>query len=544
MAPLPGMSRLNPAASIPLLALAALGLLAFGAIGALVYFALAGEGFSPIAILFGEPIIWRYARFTLWQAFLSTLISVVIAAPVAVILFENKSFSGRGFLLRLFALPLVLPQIVAVLAIVSLYGNQGFVTLGVKNIGIDLPSIYGLNGILIAHVFFNFPLIVRVVLGVLSSMPSEYERLAHQLSLGLFARFRYVYLPYARSAIFNAASLVFMLCVTSFTVVLTLGGGPSATTLEVAIYQALTFDFDVGRAVILTFLQLGLTVIAVIIFARAGGELSSGVTLQSGRAMVERKARFVLAFNYGVIIAAGLFVLAPFVAILVKGLGADLVKLMGQSAVQRAIFTSLVLGFGSGILAIFCALALCEGAVKSSRAGRFRRWLFSNAGSLILVMPPIVLASGWFILLRPFVRVYDAAPYMVVAVNAAMALPFAMPFILPARQVAAQRHDRLCAQLGIYGWQKWRLVLLPVMAKPISIAFAFAFALSLGDLGVIALFGSEQVQTLPYLILQRMGSYRTDDAAGLALILCVITLALIYIADRVDRSNSKGTLND
>ena len=59
--------------------------------------------------------------------------------------------------------------------------------------------------------------------------------------------------------------------------------------------------------------------------------------------------------------------------------------------------------------------------------------------------------------------------------------------------------------------------------------------MSLGDLGVIALFGSDSVQTLPYLLLARMGSYRTDDAAGLALLLGLLCLALVFLAERLGR---------
>ena len=71
-----------------------------------------------------------------------------------------------------------------------------------------------------------------------------------------------------------------------------------------------------------------------------------------------------------------------------------------------------------------------------------------------------------------------------------------------------------------------------MLRRPLATGFAFAMALSLGDLGVIALFGSDSVQTLPYLLLARMGSYRTDDAAGLALLLGLLCLALVFLADR------------
>ncbi|WP_018690191.1 thiamine/thiamine pyrophosphate ABC transporter permease ThiP [Ahrensia kielensis] len=514
--------------ALPPLALFLLAGLALGAIIALVVFAVLGGSQVDVIDIATDTVVWRIIRFTLWQAALSTLLSALFAIPVGFLLFEYKHFYGRELLLRLFAIPLVLPQIVAVLAIVSLYGNQGFVTQALKQAGLPIGTIYGLSGILIAHVYFNMPLVARVILGALNAMPAEYERLSHQLNMGPLQRLRHICWPYMRPALFNASALVFMLCVTSFTVVLTLGGGPRATTLEVGIYQALTFDFDIPRAVVLTVMQLALTAFAVYMFARAGGNIDAGMTLERTRPLLIKHKASQIILAVVVLGVAALFVASPFVAIFAKGIAADLIKLFGQSAVQKAIMTSFVLGALAACLCIAVTLALCEGAV---RAG-FMQGAYSHAASLVLVVPPIVIAAGWFILLRPFVSIYEAAPYLVVSVNAAMALPFAMRFVLPARQTAAQRHDRLCAQLGIQGFDKWRLVLLPVMIKPLSVGFAFAFALSLGDLGVIALFGSEKVQTLPYLILQRMGSYRTNDAAGLALILCVFTLAILMFADR------------
>ena len=95
--------------------------------------------------------------------------------------------------------------------------------------------------------------------------------------------------------------------------------------------------------------------------------------------------------------------------------------------------------------------------------------------------------------------------------------------------------SQAAAQLGIAGWTRFRLIDWPALKRPLATAFAFAMALSLGDLGVIALFGSDQMQTLPYLLLARMGSYRTQDAAGLALILGLVCLLLVFLADRLGK---------
>ena len=164
----------------------------------------------------------------------------------------------------------------------------------------------------------------------------------------------------------------------------------------------------------------------------------------------------------------------------------------------------------------------------------FERATDTGAG-FVLVVPPIVIGAGWFVLLRHTGAVFAIAPLMVVTVNAVMAMPFAIRAIRPAHDAASERHERLCTQLGISGWNRLLLVDWPVLRRPLMTAFAFAMALSLGDLGVIALFGSDTVQTLPYLLLGRMGSYRTADAAGLALMLGLLCLALMMLADRLGK---------
>ncbi|MFC6489597.1 ABC transporter permease subunit, partial [Nitratireductor sp. GCM10026969] len=192
-------------------------------------------------------------------------------------------------------------------------------------------------------------------------------------------------------------------------------------------------------------------------------------------------------------------------------------------------------------LVLSIALVMARRALELARAGPVPGILerMSDTGAaMVLIVPPVVIGAGWFILLRHFGNVFAFAPVMVVTVNAVMAMPFAIRAIRPAYDAASARHEKLCAALGISGWNRLRLVDWPTLRRPSATAFAFAMALSLGDLGVIALFGSDQVQTLPYLLLQRMGSYRTADAAGIALFLGLLCLGLMFAAARWGRERS------
>ena len=228
----------------------------------------------------------------------------------------------------------------------------------------------------------------------------------------------------------------------------------------------------------------------------------------------------------------------PLAAVTVSGLRADLARLAREPAVHAATLTSLVLALCAALLCVALSLALAAARralemkrPRTARPSLLERMLDTGAG-FVLVVPPIVVGAGWFVALRGTGQVFAAAPAMVVAVNAVMAMPFAIRAIRPAWDAASARHEKLAASLGISGMNRLRLIDWPSIRRPALTALAFAMALSLGDLGVIALFGSDAVQTLPYLLLARMGSYRTADAAGLALILGVVCLALMMLAER------------
>lgn len=501
-----------------------------------------------------DTYLWRITRFTVFQAVASSLLSLAFALPVARALHAQQAFPGRALILRLFALPLALPSLVAVLGITSIYGRNGFLTHASAAIGLPVvPDIYGITGILIAHVFFNMPLAVRFILASLDSIPADYWKLSAQLGLSGKSRFRLIEWPAISRDLAGAAGLIFMLCVTSFTTVLTLGGGPRATTLEVAIYQALHFDFDLARAVALTLTQLALTLSVLLLLRMTGKPSEQGFSLSTHSRRFDTIGPLATALNIIMISMAFIFVALPMVGIVGSGLAADLSRLLTEKAVWSAISTSLVLGFSAALVAITLSLALVAArqTVASSKshntAGRgnaglalFERALDIGA-SLILVVPPIVLGAGWFILLRRFGDPFSFAAIMVVSVNGAMAMPFAVRLLRPAWDTAAIQHNRLCAQLGITGFNRLYRIDWPSMRRPLGVAFAFAMALSLGDLGTIALFGSDALQTLPYLLLQRMGSYRTFDAAGLALILGVLCLGLMILAERATQPPRRET---
>jgi thiamine transport system permease protein len=440
--------------------------------------------------------------------------------PVARAL-ARRRFPGRGIIIRLLVLPLALPAIVTVLGIVEIYGTRGW--LG------GLFDIYGLQGILLAHVFFNFPIAARMILARLASIPPESWRLAAQLGFRDRDLWHRIEWPQIRTALPGIAILIFLLCTASFTVVLTLGGGPSATTLEVAIYQALRFDFDPPRAVGLALIQLAICSVLALLAYRLGGKISAW---QSFRSISKRYDGTGLFARLGdcLAIVMGLAILTPPIAAVILsgaahlGFGAD---------VAEATATSLAIGLCSASLSLILCWPLAQAAA------RLPGWTRLSSLAVVsgLVMPPAVLATGWFLLLTRLPTFAVPAPALVVAMSALLALPFVYSTLAAAVSDSARQHDRLCASLGISGVHRFMRIDLPSLRSPLVFSFLMAAIVSLGDLTAIMFFGSQGFTTLPALIYRQMGSYRIETAAGTALILALLVMVLVMLAERWSSSN-------
>jgi thiamine transport system permease protein len=490
---------------------------------------------------------WRILRFTLLQALLSTLLSVVLAAPVAMALARRPAFPGRIWIIRLMAVPMGLPVLIGALGLIGIWGRQGVFNSTLLKLGLEQPvSIYGLSGILLAHVFFNLPLAARLLLASLERLPSEYWLLSSSLGMQPFSVFRLIEWPAMRRVLPGVAGLIFMLCVTSFTLVLVLGGGPAATTLEVAIYQALRFDFDPPRAIALALLQIGITALILGCMTLAAGPGDGGVTVGRTIRRMDGHSLRARVWDGSTIIISTLFLVMPLVSILVSGFKADLWALLLSGAFLRAAWTSIAIAFSAALATILVSLAIIgarQAIAEMRRPDRTMRVFSAMLGAtsfLVLLVPPVVLGTGWFLILRPFGNVAPFAAVLVGLINMLMALPFVMRVLAPAVDSHRRQTARLATSLGLSGARRlWRID-LPVLARPMLTAMSFAMVLSLGDLGAVALFGSSDLTTLPWLVYSRLASYRNNDADGLALILGIICLGLTMLGTAGQKGERHG----
>jgi len=497
---------------------------------------------APLSGLYdflADSYLWHVVRFSFWQAFLSALLSVVPAIFLARALYRRR-FPGRLLLLRLCAMTLILPVLVAVFGILSVYGRQGWLATLFHGLGLNWRfSPYGLQGILLAHVFFNLPMASRLLLQSLEQIPGEQRQLAAQLGMRGWAFFRFVEWPWLRRQIPAVAALIFMLCFASFATVLSLGGGPQATTIELAIYQALSFDFDPPRAAMLALIQMICCLGLVLLSKHMSKAFAPGSHQIAGWRNPEDRLMSRLA-DIALIALALLLLLPPLLAVIVEGLNLSLMKVLAQPVLWQAVWTSLRIAIGAGLLCVVLTMML----LWSSRELRARQQVMAGqalelSGMLILAMPGIVLATGFFLLLNNSVGLPASADGIVIFTNALMAIPYALKVLEnPMRDVAA-RYTLLCQSLGMAGLQRLRVVELRALKRPLAQALAFACVLSIGDFGVVALFGNDDFRTLPFYLYQQIGSYRSQDGAVTALILLLLCFLLFTVIEKLPGRHAK-----
>ncbi len=464
---------------------------------------------------------WAAVRFTVTQAAVSALLSVGLAIPVARAL-ARRRFAGRGVLVTLMGAPFILPVIVAVIGLLAVFGRGGLVNAALEWLGLPPVSIYGFHGVVLAHVFFNLPLATRLILQGWLSIPAERFRLAASLNAPVG---RLLEWPMLARVVPGALLVIFLICLTSFAVALTLGGGPRATTVELAIYQALRFDFDLVRAALLALIQFALCALAALAVWRATPPEALGAGLDRSVQRWDAASPLSRALDAVAITCAALFLLVPLGAIAVRGLP-GLMALPPE--VWAAAGRSVAVALASVALCLPMALAL------ALRGGG----LALLAGSLPLATSSLVLGTGLFLILFPVIRPADLALPVTALVNAVMSLPFALRALAPEVERIEAAHGRTATSLGLTGWPRLRILILPRLRRQLGFAAGLTAALSMGDLGVIALFATEGQATLPLVMHRLMGAYRMEAAAGAGLLLVALSLTLFWLFDRGGRVNA------
>jgi thiamine transport system permease protein len=489
---------------------------------------------SIIGDVLADPSLRRVALFTVWQAALSTVLTLALGLPLAWV-FARFSFRGKRVLSALTLVPFVLPTLVVATAFVNLLGPRGM-------LGVDLTGTLAI--ILIAHVFYNVAIVIRGVGSFWSSIDPRLEDAARTLGASRWTAFRTVTLPLLTPAIIATATLVFLFAFTSFGVVLVLGD-LTHTTIEVEIYRQATAFLRLDVATTLAVLQIVGIGAVLAVYAMLERRSGSAFTQRFGEAKPPATRGERIAVR-GVLTVGAMVLGTPIALLAVRslrnpagGFGIEnyrnLFGLPAQSAAfidpTEAVANSLL--FATAAMVVAMAIGMLVAAALSLASRRTGRVLDTFV-MLPLGTSAVTIGFGFLVALDWPVDLRGTALLIPIA-HALVGIPFVVRTSSPALGGIEPELGEAAATLGASPWQVFRTVDLPIIRPALLVAAAFAFAISMGEFGATSFITRPASPTIPIAIFRYLGqpgSVPFGAAIALSVVLMVVTTLAVGSIDR------------
>ncbi|MFD9967620.1 ABC transporter permease [Streptomyces sp. NPDC059011] len=514
--------------------------------------------FGGIAEVVGRPDILQVLWFTLWQALASTGLTLLIALPGAYVL-ARCDFPGKQLLRAVVTVPFVLPTVVVGTAFLALLGRGGL-----------LDDLWGVRldttvwAILLAHVFFNYAVVVRTVGGLWAQLDPRQEEAARVLGASRFGAWRRVTLPALTPAVAAAALMVFLFTFTSFGVVQILGG-PAYSTLEVEIYRQTAQVLDLTTAAVLTLVQFAAVGAVLAVHARTVRRRETALRLVDPALAAHRpRGAGQWALLGGVLATVATLILAP-LAVLVErsfdgpgGYGLTFYRALQSAEASggtflvppvEAVWNSLQYALAATAIALvvggLAAAALTLPRTSSGRASRAGRLVrgFDALLMLPLGVSAVTVGFGFLIALDEPPLDLRTSWILVPLAQALVGVPFVVRTMLPVLRAVDARLREAAAVLGASPLRAWREVDLPLVRRALLVAAGFAFAVSLGEFGATVFIARPDNPTLPVAVarlLGRPGELNYGQAMALSTILMLVCAAALLLLDRLRPDRSAG----
>ena len=478
--------------------------------------------------------LWKAARFTVMQAFLSAAGASGIGLCAAFFCARRKFF-GRKLLLSLSAIPLSVPPVVIALAFILFFGKNGFVNKLLAAVSAGQLSLgtflYSTGGIVLVHTFYNFPITMRTVSAAWEQLPEETEQAALLLGASPLRIFRTVIFPALKAPLCASFVIIFLYCFFSFVIILLLGG-LGVTTLEVELYQTIRRDIHAGTAARIALLETGIATAAVGLYAYLRSRTPDHVErTQYARTRLNIGGAAESVFFTVLICIICFCLLLPLGSLVWYSLSSPKApltitveawrQLLQRSHFWLAVWNTVQTGIGTAVFSVTAALFFAYIAFQSNRTWRQSVPLFPFAVS------SVVLGVGWLKL--------DAAPSMLllVIVQSSLAWPFAWMQIETGLAKIPRSVLDAARLLSSSRTDAFFRVFLPLCKTGIVSALCSVFAISAGDASLPLLLHIPNFENLALMLFRFAGSYRFTESAGIAVILALLTGLLFFIQDSV-----------
>ncbi|MHB8807985.1 MAG: ABC transporter permease [Anaerolineaceae bacterium] len=547
---------------VPLLFLAAFYVLPLG-----VVFQKALEGFQESFLnngllnKIGEPLV-----FTVYQAGLSVILTVLVGFPIAYV-FSHFEFKGKGFFRTVVTLPFILPTVVVAAAFNSLLGSNGWINLlMMRFFNLESPPIQIMNSlgiILLAHIFYNTSVFVRVVGAAWAQLETEQEQAASTLGANAWQRFWLITLPLLKQSIISAVLMVFLFDFTSFGVILLLGG-PAFTTLEVEIYLQTTQMLNLPLAGILSVVQMAITFFISWFMLR---DARTGMVTFLPDIKNERLQRPSHASQKVLLAVLLLFLLLFFVLPELSLLARSLVIVEADGIVNGAFTAKFTLDFYKELfqnargslfyISPFKALknsisyalstTLIAGILGIITAYGLLNFHKAKILRALVILPlgtsSVTLGLG-FLLAFTRLAFFQQFPQILIPIaHTLVALPVVINTLYPAFSAIPENLRAAAGNLGASPIRILQKIDLPLIRRSLLVGALYAFILSLGEFGATSFLTRPEYPTMPvaiYRYLNLPGALNYGQAMAMACILLLVCALSMLLMERFMLKDKKS----
>ncbi len=514
--------------------------------------------FLPAALSFACNVaqstpIARVAAFTFFQALCSSSLALVLGL-IGAFFCARRNFFGRRFLLSLSSIPLSLPPLLIALGFVMFFGMSGAVNSNLMHLfNLDAPPItllYSPIGVIIAHGFYNFPIVMRTCSDAWSMLDKEQHDVAVMLGAGRFRIFRTVTFAQILPAVASSGIIVFLYSFFSFIIVL-LFGGVGVNVLEVEVFQAARSTIDFRRAARLAIMEISIAMISVFAYALAEKKAAANRSIGFAEAVLPRtkirRAEIIPASLFALFIA--FFLLLPLFCVASGAFSPSsqgyLSRVGESSGFTLKNFTALFLRTSFRVALCNTVLIAIATATLSVVAAFFFACCVKAADPLrkkaaLRSIPLLPMAVSSIILGFGLTRIMpQGTPLMLPLAQAALFWPLAFRQVSAALDSIPLEITEAALILSPDGLYRVISIYLPMSRRGIASAFGFCFAASCGDTSLPLVLALPGFDTLALYTYRLAGAYRFREACACGLVLVAIAIPVFALTVGGAASSSK-----
>ena len=470
---------------------------------------------------------------TFFQAFISSIVSCVIAITFALSLYRNKNSILIKIIVSLCGYCFVIPSILIVYSVIGLFGVNGFFNIYFNIYEIfNINTLFGLKAIILAHVLLNAPFATRIFYQNLNSIPKDYIEISNSMQLSFVANIIKIEWPILKQNLFSTFSIIFILCFLSFAIVMTLGGGPRTSNLEVAIYQSILYELNFNKAILLSIIQIFICLILLFFgFYKLKGSNYFDYKINNF-IHPSRKIFYIKYIDYLIIIFFTSILFSPIIYIII-----DFSKIFfNEKFFLKDYFiiatkNSFILSFMTAII-VTCFGLFTSILLINFRKDIIKQQILFSISSIILLISPIIMSLGYFIILGEL-RYFSLITYIIIIIiNCIFLLPFAILILFTKLKNIFLNYEDLKNSYRLKDY-KFIIIIFPLIKNNLLYIFAFTTSISFGDFTVISFFKNETFETLPILLYKLISSYRFDEASFVAGFILVFSLMIFLFFDNI-----------